>query len=49
VYQGALSFEAWTGVAAPVDAMGRAAEAALGGPGRGWSELRSDGASAGVG
>lgn len=49
VYQGALSFEAWTGVAAPVDAMGRAAEAALGSPGRGWSDLRADGASAGVG
>lgn len=49
VYQGALSFEAWTGVSAPVDAMGRAAEAALGGPGRGWSDLRADGASAGVG
>jgi shikimate dehydrogenase len=39
VYQGALSFEAWTGVDAPVDAMGAAAEAALGGPGRGWSGL----------
>jgi shikimate dehydrogenase len=42
VYQGALSFEAWTGVAAPVEAMGVAAEAALGGPGRGWSGLLAD-------
>lgn len=39
VHQGARSFEAWTGVAAPLDAMGRAAEAELGGPGRGWSGL----------
>jgi shikimate dehydrogenase len=39
VYQGGLAFESWTGVAAPLDAMGRAAEAALGGPGRGWSGL----------
>ena len=39
VWQGALSFEAWTGVAAPVDAMGRAAEAALGGPCCGWTGL----------
>jgi shikimate dehydrogenase len=39
VYQGGLAFEAWTGVPAPLDAMGRAAEAALGGPGRGWSGL----------
>lgn len=43
VYQGALSFEAWTGVAAPVEAMGAAAEAALGGPGRGWSGLLAGG------
>jgi shikimate dehydrogenase len=43
VYQGARSFEAWTGVAAPVEAMGAAAEAALGGPGRGWSGLVADG------
>jgi shikimate dehydrogenase len=42
VYQGALSFEAWTGVAAPVDAMGSAAEAALGGPGHGWTGLLAD-------
>lgn len=42
VYQGARSFEAWTGVAAPVEAMGAAAEAALGGPGRGWSGLMAD-------
>ncbi|MFU8888543.1 MAG: shikimate dehydrogenase [Trueperaceae bacterium] len=42
VYQGALSFEAWTGVAAPVEAMGAAAEAALGGPGRGWSGPLAD-------
>jgi shikimate dehydrogenase len=39
VYQGGLAFEAWTGAPAPLDAMGRAAEAALGGPGRGWSGL----------
>jgi len=39
VYQGGLAFEAWTGVPVPLDAMGRAAEAALGGPGRGWSGL----------
>lgn len=37
VYQGAASFEAWTGQAAPLDVMGRAAEEALGGPGRGWT------------
>lgn len=43
VYQGALSFEAWTGVGAPVAAMGAAAEAALGGPGRGWSGLLAGG------
>jgi len=43
VHQGALAFEAWTGVAAPVDVMGRAAEAALGGPGRGWSGLAAAG------
>jgi shikimate dehydrogenase len=43
VHQGARSFEAWTGVAAPLDAMGRAAEAALGGPGRGWSGLSAPG------
>ena len=42
VYQGARSFEAWTGVAAPIGAMGAAAEAALGGPGRGWSGLVAD-------
>ena len=42
VHQGALAFEAWTGVAAPLDAMGRAAEDALGGPGRGWSGLIED-------
>lgn len=39
VWQGAAAFEAWTGRSAPVDAMGRAAEAALGGPGRGWTGL----------
>ena len=39
VWQGAAAFEAWTGRPAPADAMGRAAEAALGGPGRGWSGL----------
>jgi shikimate dehydrogenase len=39
VHQGAAAFEAWTGLPAPVDAMGQAAEAALGGPGRGWSGL----------
>lgn len=39
VHQGAAAFEAWTGRPAPVDAMGRAAEAALGGPGRGWTGL----------
>lgn len=39
VWQGAAAFEAWTGRTAPADAMGRAAEAALGGPGRGWSGL----------
>jgi shikimate dehydrogenase len=39
VYQGAASFEAWTGWPAPVAAMGRAAENALGGPGRGWTGL----------
>lgn len=39
VWQGAAAFEAWTGRSAPADAMGRAAEAALGGPGRGWSGL----------
>ena len=49
VYQGALSFESWTGVAAPVQAMGAAAEAALGGPGRGWSGLLADGDRARVG
>lgn len=41
VHQGAAAFEAWTGRAAPVDAMGRAAEAALGGPGRGWTALNA--------
>ncbi len=49
VFQGALAFEAWTGVPAPIDAMGRAAEAALGGPGRGWTGLLPDPPSAGVG
>ena len=39
VHQGAAAFEAWTGLPAPIDAMGRAAEAALGGGGRGWSGL----------
>ncbi len=39
VHQGAVSFEAWTGVAAPLEVMGRAAEEALGGAGRGWSGL----------
>ncbi len=39
VYQGAVSFEAWTGRSAPVAVMGRAAEIALGGPGRGWTGL----------
>ncbi len=39
VYQGAASFEAWTGRAAAVAAMGEAAERALGGPGRGWTGL----------
>ncbi|MFN2321340.1 MAG: shikimate dehydrogenase [Trueperaceae bacterium] len=42
VWQGAAAFEAWTGRSAPVDAMGRAAEAALGGPGRGWTGLSED-------
>jgi shikimate dehydrogenase len=37
VFQGAAAFEAWTGVAAPEEAMGAAAEAALGGGARGWS------------
>ncbi|MDF1522899.1 MAG: shikimate dehydrogenase [Trueperaceae bacterium] len=45
VHQGAAAFEAWTGLPAPVDAMGRAAEAALGGAGRGWTGL-ADGAGA---
>ena len=39
VYQGAASFEAWTGRPAPIATMGAAAEAALGGPGRGWTGL----------
>ena len=39
VYQGAAAFTAWTGVAAPEEVMGLAAEAALGGGGRGWSGL----------
>jgi shikimate dehydrogenase len=39
VWQGALAFEAWTGRTAPLEVMGRAAEAALGGPGRGWTGL----------
>ncbi len=39
VWQGAAAFEAWTGRTAPADAMGRAAEAALGGPGRGWTDF----------
>jgi shikimate dehydrogenase len=39
VWQGAAAFEAWTGRSAPAEVMGRAAEAALGGPGRGWSGL----------
>jgi len=43
VHQGALAFEAWTGRAAPVAVMGRAAEVALGGPGRGWTGLSDDG------
>lgn len=42
VWQGAAAFEAWTGRTAPADAMGRAAEAALGGPGRGWTGLSED-------
>jgi len=42
VHQGAVSFEAWTGVAAPLEVMGRAAEEALGGVGRGWSGLAAD-------
>ncbi len=42
VWQGAAAFEAWTGLAAPADAMGRAAEAALGGPGRGWTSLSEE-------
>jgi shikimate dehydrogenase len=41
VHQGGRSFEAWTGIPAPLEAMGRAAEAELGGPGRGWSGLAS--------
>lgn len=45
VHQGAAAFEAWTGLLAPVDAMGRAAEAALGGDGRGWTGL-ADGVGA---
>ncbi len=49
VYQGARSFEAWTGAAAPVDAMGAAAEAALGGPGRGWTGLLAADGRPGVG
>ena len=49
VYQGARSFEAWTGLSAPLAAMGAAAEAALGGPGRGWSGLRAADDRAGVG
>lgn len=42
VYQGAASLEAWTGRAAPIHVMGVAAEAALGGPGRGWTGLGGD-------
>lgn len=39
VRQGAIAFEAWTGLEAPAEVMGAAAEAALGGPGRGWTGL----------
>lgn len=39
VHQGGLAFTAWTGREAPVEVMGAAAEAALGGPGRGWTGL----------
>jgi shikimate dehydrogenase len=47
VHQGAAAFEAWTGSPAPVDAMGRAAEAALGGAGRGWTGLANGAGAAG--
>lgn len=39
VRQGAAAFEAWTGLEAPVEVMGVAAENALGGPGHGWTGL----------